>query len=67
MDIAIIGGGTTGWWAAKYLEKKLPKTTNITLYEDPDTPAIGVGESTLPQMSTLAHMSSACGSWNRFH
>ena len=22
MKICIIGGGTTGWWAAKYLEQK---------------------------------------------
>tara|TARA_B100000686_G_scaffold336725_1_gene406957 strand:+ start:485 stop:1690 length:1206 start_codon:yes stop_codon:yes gene_type:complete len=53
VDVAIIGGGTTGWLAAKYLEKKLPNTTNITLYEDPDTPVIGVGESTLPQIKTF--------------
>ena len=53
MKICIIGGGCSGWWAAKYLEEKLPNTTNITLYEDPDTPAIGVGESTLPQIKVF--------------
>ena len=52
MKICIIGGGTTGWWAAKYLEQKMPDA-NITLYEDPKISPIGVGESTLPQISTF--------------
>ena len=52
MKICIIGGGTTGWWAAKYLEQKMPDA-NITLYEDPKISPIGVGESTLPQIGTF--------------
>lgn len=50
MKICIIGGGTTGWWTAGYLEKKFPKA-KIALYESEDIPKIGVGESTLPQIA----------------
>ena len=48
-DIVIIGGGTSGWWAAGYLEKNFPEF-NITLIESDTIPKIGVGESTLPQI-----------------
>lgn len=50
MKICIIGGGTTGWWAAGYLEKQHPDF-DITLIESSDVPRIGVGESTLPQVA----------------
>jgi hypothetical protein len=50
MKICIIGGGTTGWWAAGYLEKQFPDY-DITLIESSDIPIIGVGESTLPQIA----------------
>ena len=48
MKICIIGGGTSGWWTAGYLEKKL--NAKVTLYESANIPIIGVGESTLPQV-----------------
>ena len=52
MKICIIGGGTTGWWAAGYLENKFP-SYDITLIESSDIPIIGVGESTLPMIKTF--------------
>lgn len=52
MNICIIGGGATGWWAAGYLEKFLPDCS-ITLIESPTIPKIGVGESTLPQIANF--------------
>jgi len=48
MKICIIGAGTSGWWTAGYLEKKL--NAEVTLYESENIPIIGVGESTLPQV-----------------
>lgn len=48
--ICIIGGGTTGWWAAGYLEHKFPEF-EITLIESDSIPIVGVGESTLPMIS----------------
>lgn len=52
MKICIIGGGTTGWWAAGYLEHRFPDF-EITLIESDTVPKIGVGESTLPQIGTF--------------
>ena len=52
MKICIIGGGTSGWWAAGYLEKSFPEY-EITLIESDTIPKIGVGESTLPQIKTF--------------
>lgn len=52
MKICIIGGGTTGWWAAGYLNNKFPEY-EITLIESSDIPIIGVGESTLPMVKTF--------------
>ena len=49
MKICIIGGGTTGWMAAAYIEKYLPEV-NVTLIESSTIPTIGVGESSLPQL-----------------
>ena len=51
MRICIIGGSTAGWWAAGYIEKHMPEC-EIVLYESPDIPHLGVGESTLPQIKT---------------
>lgn len=50
--ICIIGGGTTGWWTAGYLENKFPDI-EITLIESNDIPIIGVGESTLPMIKSF--------------
>jgi tryptophan halogenase len=52
MKICIIGGGTTGWWAAGYLESELPDA-EITLIESDVIPIVGVGESTLPQIASF--------------
>ena len=41
MKICIIGGGTSGWWTAGHLEKKLD--AKVTLYESANIPIIGVG------------------------
>ena len=52
MRICIIGGGTTGWWTAGYLNHKFPDY-DITLIESSDIPIVGVGESTLPMIKTF--------------
>ncbi|WP_425089784.1 tryptophan halogenase family protein [Stappia sp.] len=43
-DIAVIGGGATGWMAAAYLKRALP-SADITLMDSPDVAPLGVGES----------------------
>jgi len=45
--VCIVGGGTAGWLAAAYLEKKF-SDIEITVIESDVLPIIGVGESTLP-------------------
>lgn len=45
MKIYIIGGGSSGWMTATTLLTKFPEA-NITVVESPDTPPVGVGEST---------------------
>jgi tryptophan halogenase len=52
MKICIIGGGTTGWWCAAYMERNLPDA-DITLIESNTIPIVGVGESTLPMIKTF--------------
>lgn len=52
MKLCIIGGGTTGWWAAAYFENQFPDY-EITLIESNEIATIGVGESTLPQIGTF--------------
>ena len=44
LNIAIIGGATSGWMAAAWL-KKIHPNHNITVVESPQVPRIGVGES----------------------
>ena len=44
--IVIVGGGSAGWMTAATLIKIFPKK-DITLIESPNTPTVGVGESTL--------------------
>lgn len=44
--IVIIGGGSAGWMTASTLIERL-RNRDITLIEDPNTPTVGVGESTL--------------------
>ena len=53
-SVTIVGGGTAGWLTAAMLNHRLqwgyghPDGVKITLIESPDTPTVGVGESTLP-------------------
>ena len=44
-NIIIVGGGTAGWMTAATMIKAYPNS-NITVYEDEQSPATGVGEST---------------------
>lgn len=44
--IIIVGGGSAGWMTATTLIRLFPEK-DITLIESPDTPVVGVGESTL--------------------
>ena len=46
--IAIIGGGTAGWFTAAWLSKF--RKCDITLIESPTIPKIGVGESVTPHV-----------------
>ncbi len=48
--VLIVGGGTAGWMSAAFLSKK---GFNVTLIESKTIPIIGVGESTLPAMTTF--------------
>jgi len=56
-SVCIVGGGTAGWMAAATLSKIL--TTDyckITLVESDEIGIIGVGEATIPQMTTFNKM-----------
>lgn len=55
--ILIVGGGTSGWFAANYLAKKLGGNreggVEISLVESSNIPTVGVGEATVPPIRTL--------------
>lgn len=62
-NITIVGGGTSGWITAAYLNQRLQwgpmrnRDVSITLIESPDTGIIGVGEATVPTLKhTLKHL-----------
>ena len=44
MKIVVVGGGSSGWMTASWLNKFVPNS-EITLVESPAVPRIGVGES----------------------
>jgi len=53
--ILIVGGGSSGWLTAAYLNSALNrdgrKFADISLVESPDVPRIGVGEATVPNIN----------------
>jgi len=55
--IAVVGGGTAGWMSAVYLATRFAprpggQGMKVTLIESPNVPTVGVGEATVPLMST---------------
>lgn len=55
--VLIVGGGSSGWMAAAYLNAALnrggQKIADIALIESPDVPRVGVGEATIPNINHL--------------
>jgi tryptophan halogenase len=55
--VLIVGGGSSGWTAAAFLNAKLnsgkQKVAEISLVESPDVPRIGVGEATIPNINSV--------------
>ena len=60
--VLIVGGGSSGWMAAAYLDAVLNRdgrtVADISLIESPDVPRIGVGEATIPSIN---HILAAIG------
>ena len=60
--VLIVGGGSSGWMTAAYLDAVLNnagmKRVDISLIESPDVPRIGVGEATIPSIN---HILAAIG------
>ncbi len=54
--IVIAGGGTAGWVAAAALSTQLGKLAKITLVESSDIGTVGVGEATIPTITTFHHL-----------
>ena len=52
--VLIVGGGTSGYFAALAFKKRFPELT-VTLLESDKIPIIGVGEATTPLMPTFLH------------
>lgn len=50
--ILIVGGGSSGWISAAFLKKTFPNK-KITVLESPDVPIVGVGESTLADITNF--------------
>lgn len=48
--IVVVGGGSAGWMSAATLIKHFPER-DITVIESPNTPTVGVGESTIGQIN----------------
>jgi len=58
--LVIVGGGSSGWMAAAYLQAALAKNprgdVEITLIESPDIPRISVGEATVPNIHHILNV-----------
>jgi tryptophan halogenase len=52
--VAILGGGTAGWFTALALRAQLP-WLDVTLIESPSIPIIGVGEASVPSLVSFLH------------
>lgn len=50
--IVIVGGGSSGWMTAAFLIKTFPDK-EIVVIESPDVPIVGVGESTLADITNF--------------
>jgi len=51
-NILIVGAGSSGWMSAAFLKKSFPEK-NISIIESPDVPIVGVGESTLADITNF--------------
>ncbi|MDO3388493.1 tryptophan 7-halogenase [Gilvimarinus sp. SDUM040013] len=51
--IVIAGGGTAGWMAAAMMAKTMGKNLQVTLVESDAIPTVGVGEATIPPLTTF--------------
>lgn len=55
--VLIVGGGSSGWMTAAYLDAVLNRPTQervaVSLIESPDVPRIGVGEATVPSINHI--------------
>ena len=66
MKFTVVGGGTAGWMTAATLNKAYPDST-IIVYESPDTPATGVGESTTQFFRYWLNYIGLKESWEDMH
>jgi tryptophan halogenase len=54
--VVIAGGGTAGWVAAMALSKQFGTLLDITLVESEEIGTVGVGESTVPPITTFHNL-----------